>query len=338
MKRYWTVAGLLSAHCLAVCLMAGTALAEEDIVPDITKIRGMELFKGPESATELLKRNGFVVVPRFYHRIFSPYVHSKLAPYVTADSLHRTFHVIFEEEIKKMEAANAPEVISIAAHLQTVLGVYPSDEHKPEMTKAITLAYHFLMVGNALQWDGSTLGEPPAEVAKELKLIRAAAGPAPSPLFGYDIDYSQFQPRGFYAETELLQRYFCAMTWFGTCVFRLEDDRETLAAVLIARAMLDAGRPLVRWKKIDRVYTALLGPCDDLTPEDYVRVVTSVKKGDLEHGKWVDVLGRFRKCGLRDPRINAMIQEPEAMRKWKQHAKGMCFFGRRYLPARYSWC
>ncbi len=55
----------------------------------------------------------------------------------------------------------------------------------------------------------------------EYQLVQAAAGEAPSPLFGYRLDYSQFLPRAAYAENEARQRFFRAYRYAATALFPL---------------------------------------------------------------------------------------------------------------------
>jgi len=106
LSRSWLAWAVAS---LALALAAGAP----DVVPDLDKVVGIERFDGPPAARQLLKKNGFVVVPRFYRQIFSPYVRSGLPPFITTDSLHRTFHVIFEEQVKRVETALAADVEAI---------------------------------------------------------------------------------------------------------------------------------------------------------------------------------------------------------------------------------
>ena len=65
-----------------------------------------------------------------------------------------------------------------------------------------------------------------SEVTRELALIEKHAGFAPSPIFIYDEDYSQYVPRGHYTRSETLKRYFKAMLWYGrmTCLLKGNDS------------------------------------------------------------------------------------------------------------------
>ena len=314
----------------------GPVLAKQaPVVSDVKLVRGMDSFDGPESGKELLKRNGFVVVPRFYHRIFSPYVDDigpdakpPLPHYVTADSVHRTFHVILEDEIKKVETAFAADVRSISQQMhRRILADWNSNR---EQGHAVALSAGYFAVGARLLGGVVTQRRLNADVEQEIKLIEAAKGVAASPLFGYPIDYSRFKPRGFYTETPVLRRYFRAMSWYGLAGFRLVDERETRAAMRIAEVLRTDKDIWERWERIDRAYSFLVSPCDDLTPAEYAEALVSARV----MGKGGTELERFREVarGMRDPKINSMVLSPDQMRDWRRLTKGMRFFGKRYLP------
>jgi hypothetical protein len=77
-------------------------LIAKDVVTDLGRVVGIKYYNGPVAGRKLLKQNGFVVVPEYYHRIFSPYYESPLPTFITADSVYSTFHVIFEDQFKKV--------------------------------------------------------------------------------------------------------------------------------------------------------------------------------------------------------------------------------------------
>lgn len=319
MARQWrTWAGA----AFGAFLLALAAARAADVVPDLDKVEGIKQFDGPPAARELLKRNGFVVVPRFYRQIFSPYIHSGLPPFITTDSLHRTFHVIFEEQIKRVETALAGDVAAIT---KTMLRSVSA----AEATEAQRLARGYFLVAQSLLSGDEAPVDAPKEVAAELALIRAAQGVARSPLFGYDVDYSQLKPRGFYTETPLLQRYFRAMSWYGNAAFRLVSDRETRAAMLIAERFAASEGVRKCWEKADRLYTHLIAPADDLTPLEYYPAASYAMDASAE-----DPLSACKRMlrKLRDPKINSMVIPPQDMPRWRELSKGLRFFGKRYVP------
>ena len=321
-------------------VLVATGIRAADVVEDLSKVRGIKAFDGPESAEALLKKNGFVVVRRFYHRIFSPYLEQggysrvggaeSLPPFVTADSLHRTFHVIFEDEIRNVETAFAADMAQITQGMKATLPAMRDAAPDDASRDAVSLAQKYFLVAHLLMADDRPAAGVPQDVAQELRLINAAAGIAESPLFGYRLDYSQFKPRSFYTATPALRRHFRAMAWYGSTAFLIRSDIQTRAAMAIARAFDATEEARERWQRIDRTYSYLIGPCDDLMPEEYAALIRAMQRGRIKG----DPLEWFRNqaTALRDPRINSMVLRPEQMGQWRTLTKGMRFFGPRYLP------
>jgi len=314
----------------AVLATAATAWTGE-VVPDLGKVGGIGRLKGPPAARELLQRNGFVVVPRFYHQIFSPYIQEGLPPFVTTDSLHRTFHVIFEEQLKAVETAFAGEVAAISKGMADAFNaVRKAGDLTDDGERAARMAEAYFTVAATLLEQATQGGTDAAGLAaREVALIRGARGVETSPIFRYRIDYSQFKPRGFYTETPVLARYFRAMTWYGHAAFRLVSDDETRTAMMIAQRFARNEALRERWRRIDRVYTWLIGSADDLTPLEYEAAALYAMDASAR-----DPLPACKKMlrKLRDPKINSMVIAPEDMPRWRELSKGMRFFGKRYLP------
>jgi len=304
----------------------------EDVVADLAAVRGIEAMKGPPAARAMLKRNGFVVLRKFYHRIFSPYLdQTEVPPFVTADSVHRTFHVIFEDQVEHVETTMAAEVADLTRRMRQALDRRLRDAAAgTEEHDALRLARDTFAVAEGLLAEDGPPGEPAPAAADELRLVREAAGVAESPLFGYDIDYARFTPRSFYTGSPVLRRYFRAMSWYGQAAFPLRSDVQTRAAMTIAHVFAADDDLRRRWRRIDRLYTHLVGPCDDLTPEEYAGLVRAMQRRRIKG----DPLEWFRKHAgtLRDPRINSMVLPPAQVGQWRTLSKGMRFFGPRYLP------
>jgi hypothetical protein len=301
----------------------------------------VERLHGPESAKALLKKNGFVVVPELHGRVFGPYgfahFRERVPPFVTVDSVYRSFHVILEQRLSEVESALARDVAAIGRDMhELLLQRRSAPALTPGRHAAVDLSADYFLVARILiepRLDREALmrsaGRSEA-VSKEVRLIEAAAGVDESPLFGCRMDYSLFRPRSFYRGTEALERHFRALTWYGLAAFRLIDDTETLAAMEIADLFRVHEEVRKRWERIDRLHGFLIGPADDLTPPEYADALVSARV----MGVGGTALERFRMVarGLRDPAINAAVLTPEEMPGWKRLTKGMRFLGARHLP------
>ncbi len=132
---------------------------------------------------------------------------------ITVDLLAHAVTRLWQDTLPVYEAETvAPRLNAAAAALLKALAGEPD-------TPATAANRDFLQLLQALladQPDGLS------ERAKaEYRLVRDAAGEAPSPLFGYRMDYSQFLPRAAYAESEARQRFFRAYRYTATALFPL---------------------------------------------------------------------------------------------------------------------
>ncbi|MGV8123649.1 MAG: DUF3160 domain-containing protein [Candidatus Xenobiia bacterium LiM19] len=297
-----------------------------DLRADLSTVNGLEWLKGPDSAKKLLKKNGFVVVPHYYRQIFSPYIQEKeLPPFITTDSLFATFHIIFENQVKLMEKDFAGDLRELTSEMLAEIRKLPGDACDKD-SRFLCTAY--LSVAACLLED-SFVPEPSVRKAvhDEMALIREGKSVARSPLFGYEIDYSQFSPRGFYTDSNTLKSYFRAMSWYGNCAFRIVSERETRAAAVMAMALAGDEKACAIWRKMDRIYSAFMASSDDITPLRYAELKTRAGTGPDWLTEFIREAGREP-----DPTINSMVLRAEEMPRWKELTKGMRFFGKRYVP------
>ena len=66
----------------------------------------------------------------------------------------------------------------------------------------------------------------------EFEKIKAHTGFEKSSLFPYELDYSQYIPRGHYTRSKDFERYFKAMMWYGQAPFPLYTDEEKKKEIL----------------------------------------------------------------------------------------------------------
>lgn len=314
---------------------SNAARAQTPLFSDLSKVQGMEHYSGPESGRDLLSKNGFVVTQEFQRHIFLPYLNENLPHFVTADSVHRTFHVLLEDHLKLVEANAAGEVSIMLTALRAALEAQSPDAVAsgtlaPLAAEARTLALDYLRVAEVLLTSETTPPDLPEAVATEVSAILNAGGVDHSALFDDLLDYSQYKPRGFYTESPELQRYFRVMSWFGNSAFLLGSDVQTLAALMLSKAFQDTPEALEPWRKLDKLYTRFLGPCDDLTPEEYGAELPEL--GTLDSPVALEAAIARLRAELRDPRINSMLVPWQEWEAWAAQTKGMRFMGKRYLP------
>jgi hypothetical protein len=174
---------------------------------------------------ELLGRHGFVVSERLQRsRMDSAYLeayHRDLPVVVTTDAILHALHKSYDALLQRME-------YSVLLHtLDTMLtrmhdgipGLATRYASVPGMRVPLRDADLYLAVARQLLGNGGTpiFAENAPRVAVALQAI-AAETDATVPLFAdWDrtVDFSQFRPRGHYADDPTLARYFKAMMWLG---------------------------------------------------------------------------------------------------------------------------
>jgi hypothetical protein len=210
-----------------------------------------------------LAKNGFVVSPRLTQRSYAEAFHeiyrSQLPIYVSADAI---LHSVFKSNdvvLENVEMDLAPRLDALLGKMHGALaaaaGAYP-----PEIAGDVDL---YLTVARSLlaeETARSALGAD-AAAAPFIKSAREGSGGlANVTLFGRRrmVDFSQYTPRGHYAKSEPLQRYFRSSMWLSRLEMNLvsrasrssepgivpnpdETPREAVVALAIADLAERAG-------------------------------------------------------------------------------------------------
>lgn len=232
----------------------------------------------------LLQQNGFVVPARLHHRSFAHAYHdiyqSQLPVFVTMDSLfHAIFvsheHLLLALEEKVVKPASRSLVGKLEAELKKRASTFSA-----EIVEDLGL---YLAVAHALQEEGRVPENP--IVAALVEQARKAESLSQVTIFGRSrmIDFSQYRPRGPYAEHEDLHDHFRAMMWLSRLEFNLvsrssrssapgatpdpsETPREAMAAVALAELVASSGAS-IELRQIESVWGGLAGKREDVSME-----------------------------------------------------------------------
>ncbi len=196
---------------------------------------------------EQLARDKIVVTNRAYRQIFTPYLDHDLPLFLTSDSLLNGFHVLYEESILRLEQANSRKLGRILKfiwrNLETADKAFTG---KPELVAAAKTRAK-LTIATAMQ----LLGERPTPlepslatlVAEEAGRVESARGQhkpkwlGPPDLGFLALDYTRYQPCGFYTRTPALQRYFRAVSWLQSIPFRVSKDEELVTILMLGNCV-----------------------------------------------------------------------------------------------------
>lgn len=221
-----------------------------------------------------------VGVPGLYHRIYE----ADLPVLITTDSILHALHRSFLSMLQALEYK----------HLHPALGLMLESAHAALSEAAPTLPDHlvaaavdldvYLTVARALWGDEKAAPHYLGNAARVEAIVEMvyAETPAAFSLFAPSeglFDFSQFKPRGHYANNVTLQAYFRAMMWLGRLEFRLLDfpsadvseavfHRTSLEAAALLTELLDSSENGASWTDIEGSIASLIGARDSAGPPE----------------------------------------------------------------------
>jgi len=326
-----------------------------------------------EADKSLLRQNHFVSKPSLFKQVYSLYNYAEennIPQFVTTDALLHTFHILYDYSLRVLEVKRFADDLKALNHamLERMSEYYrrtncPCDSNLRKVIEkdiAYFTVVEYIPKPEQLCFKGAQLSGAERMACEELKLIAAHQGFAPSPIFGYKEDYSQYVPRGHYTRNDTLKIYFKQMMWYGRMMFRVSPPKneftneideekakeETLMAILIVRAMNELsvnGEPAMNpWSRIYYPTTFFVGKSDDLDIAEYTQLLKEVYGGNYlslalqayaDTVKLTEFITRARE--LRDPLINSSwvfeTQDHELV------TKAFRFMGQRFIPDSYMF-
>ena len=305
-----------------------------------------------DEAAGRIEQNGFVVIDSLSHReYYSQYEinrYNYVPSFITTDSAVHTFHLMYDYVLKDVERG------SLALSLKKLSGDMAEASYQQylelkgtEFENAALRNAAFFGVGGRLLDSGFAVKEEAAElVGQELSLIEAHAGIGESPLinFGqsfsdpteyYNVDYSQFIPRGHYTQSKELEDYFRASMWYGQMTLRSAYPDEVRSALLMTSALQDA-EISESWQTIFETINFFVGECDDITPVDYAWSLAEIYGDDIGALAAVTDKAKFERAlevikELPPPAVNSIPVYDETLQPDRDKAiTGFRFLGQRF--------
>jgi hypothetical protein len=260
----------------------------------------------------LLAQNGFVVVPgggpqfdEIYQDYAGAWPHTEgKGDFITTDALLHALFVTYQNALMYLEldtfyrlAANFVEAGYSAAEAQWQQAAGTALEG-PAFNAAVYYAVTLSLLADGEEFYVDPfsmqslfeLGEatprqilatvdPAILTAAQpiIAMIRQAEGVAVVPIFEeLEEDFSQYKVRGYYAGNPLLESYFRAMMWMGRITFKAKNEGDTLAALLVLRALQQDPAAYADWQYVADTLAFLVGPVDDLGPPEYAPLAEQV--------------------------------------------------------------
>ena len=349
-------------------------------------------FLTDEAALEKLKENGFVVISNPYNpkeeditAMYNRLGREGQLIFITSDTLLHLYHVQFDDSMSQIEQNELYDLLWELDNslLNTSVEDYNSASGEEKEAARRNTAY-FSVALSLLQPEEEQIKEikdpydpeagtyfDPAvkekyqfeipafvkdDVKAELALIEAHEGFAPSPIFLYKEDYSQYVPRGHYTHSEILTNYFKAFMWHGRMsmllkgkLIQAEDPEkeariQTIQASLITSRLKDNPDFLQKWARLYEITAFYVGVSDDLGPYEYMEAMDTLF-GNGSRSFNATTIGEMKVelAGYRSPEIyggtGSGTHEPiltaEQADELLEDTKGFRFMGQRFIPDSY---
>lgn len=263
-------------------------VVEPDVKPyvikkDLSNIENIDQFSGfTEEQKRMLAENGFVVLPSDdtrMHYVYDSNAYLKVPNFITSDSVLNLYHQFYNKSLMFIENEYLYDYLDrltgqMLDKSVKLMDYITDDDLKSLQEKNIV---YFLVARMLL------LETPDVDIdinaglydiaREEYRLIDKAEGFVKSPLFGFDIDYSQFTIRGHYTFNENMGRYFRTMMWLGIAPLPFFDDNGNMLYENIYQALLMAYATFIDtddicsaelWNNIYRPTEQYVGVSDDV--------------------------------------------------------------------------
>mgnify|MGYP001013360873 CR=1 FL=1 len=227
--------------------------------------------------------DGFVVLKPSYdylkmHHIYEYPMYKESPVFITVDSALHLYHIYYGNSLKLLEVSSLYDKLESLTKNMLIesLKAYSNPEYADIIEELKFVSAYFLTGAKLIDADFEGI-ELPEEIeflaSEEIKLIQDAFDFASSPIFGKDLDYSQFTVRGHYTGNEKLSQYFKTMMWYGISGFPVFDetkDEPVLDMDNLTKSMLITCLTLINEKNFtdfENIYTATAlytGKSDDL--------------------------------------------------------------------------
>lgn len=332
-------------------------------------LKNLEVLEGTmrTQMRAMLERNGFAVIPGYEKEIYDIYSKAKKINqpiFITIDAVLHTCHIFFDYLLRILEIEKLySRVVELTDSMIAVSQEQYKQAKLEDVKEAARLNIGFFSVAKKILSPGY---EPGFGLAKlidtELRNIDAHKGLEVRALLSYienssvfDTpyayeDFSQYVPRGHYTRNETFKKYFKVMMWYGRIDFKLKPGKSvdavlhgkmmTLQALLIADALMKDEKAYRTWQMIYEPTTYFVGKTDDLSVDDYVKLIPEVYAADGPVGRFgeEDQLSAFIEMAfkLRPPRIlsgAAFVEHGEFV----STTKGFRFMGQRFIPDSYMF-
>lgn len=223
----------------------------------------------PPVVTDKLKETGFAIIKANHAQLYQLYeqnYYDGIPNFVTTDIYVQLLHIYYKYLLKQFEDNTLIERFNrIATHLYESSIELANQSDDPVIARAAQYNAAYFGITSTL-FTGQEY-DIPAEYSDkynaELWKVLSHSTRGSTFLNDQFFDYTLFIPRGHYATSEELERYFTGVKWLQTAPFFITDDAPLSGAVLAAATMTD--ETVEDYRAIEKILKALIGEVDNLS-------------------------------------------------------------------------
>ena len=223
------------------------------------------------------RTNGFVVSPRLgsysfadsYYKIFN----DDLPVFISADAVLHAWHRSFVSMLEEIEETYFAQTLQLIIQgMAQQVPLLSSQSGGTALADGVLDVDYFLAVAQSLVSGINSYGSlgQTTRVQDTLAAITNLQ-PASAPLFGTNrvVDFSQFQVRGHYTTSQLLQRYFRTMMWCSLADFRFtgstnDNSLRELSGAIAMNFLMQRSGQFTNWSNMDRAVQMFVGLSDSM--------------------------------------------------------------------------
>jgi hypothetical protein len=363
-KRFsWLLAGVL----VVALVNPGAAFAQSPaagvkpytVSPSLREIVNLRAFNKtfPLSPQQrrMLAQNLHATQPTNAKQLFHIYEENDyrdIPSFVTTDAVLHLYHIFYDFTLRSVEEQTLTPVLQRLTENMLVDSIATWQETSDQQLKQAALknVVYFAVAARLLGLKTTVPSEAGDMLAAELQLIDEHIGFKVGAIFPYTIDYSQFIPRGHYTRSEVLQKYFRTMMWYGLVPFALSTNvgrsDETIRQSLLLVRSLYRAKLSSDWETIYEPTSFFVGSSDDVTPAEWKTLMGQVFGDGLQLADFADAT-KFEAFfvaaqKLRAPRIQFRTRIQPNQPNFPDPSVQLRLMGQRYIPdseimQRLSW-
>jgi hypothetical protein len=332
------------------CTNAQTARVKPyKVSPTMAEVINLKHFNRimPVSAQKraMLAKNLFAVSPTKSKQLFHIYEdndYKDIPSFVSTDAILQLYHIFFSFTLRTVEEQTLTPVLRRLTEgmLNDSVKTWNQVTDANLKRAALKNVAYFAVAARNLGLQPKIPAEAETLVKAEMNLINRHEGMKIGAIFPYEIDYSQFVPRGHYTRNEKLKKYFLTMMWYGLIPFAVKTnegrvDEQIRQSLLLTHSIYRA-KLLNDWETIYEPTSFYVGAADDATPAIWKQAMDSVFGANAAPAAFADTQ-KFDAFIAAAEKLNpARIQNRRLIQPGKTVAPDAAvqfrLMGQRYIP------